>query len=287
MSRRTETVWMPLFIADYLAGTSHLSTEEHGAYLLLIMHAWTNGGALPDDDERLRRITRMDVRAWRRSGPVLRDFFTAADGTLRHQRIDRELDRAKANIEQRAAAGRASAERRNAQRNSNEKATAVEIPLERNDERNGKPPPPPPPKTIPIASASATSTLTMAANEVCARLVGCEISGLYPNDPELMTMLAAGLTVDEIVGAGLLQKCRGKSLAYVLGTAKGRRSDAAAVQHLPPAAASSKWAASDAGIEAKARELGIIPAVGETYAALKQRIFSHLEQGKDGVRCGG
>ena len=79
--------WMPLYVADYLADTGHLSAAEHGAYLLLIMHYWTNGG-LPNEDRRLARICRMTPAEWDDSRETLFDLF---DEGWTHKRIDAEL----------------------------------------------------------------------------------------------------------------------------------------------------------------------------------------------------
>jgi uncharacterized protein YdaU (DUF1376 family) len=78
---------MPLYVADYLADTAHLSAAEHGAYLLLIMHYWTKG-KLPADEDAIRRITRLSNHQWTKSRDVLASLFL--DG-WRHKRIDEEL----------------------------------------------------------------------------------------------------------------------------------------------------------------------------------------------------
>ena len=85
--------WMPLYVADYLGDTMHLTGPEHGAYLLLLMHYWRNG-PLPDDDRKLAHIARTDSVLWKSVGPVIREFFTTnGDGTLRQKRMDWELRR--------------------------------------------------------------------------------------------------------------------------------------------------------------------------------------------------
>ncbi|MFC0410992.1 YdaU family protein [Roseomonas elaeocarpi] len=86
--------WMPLYIGDYLADTMHLTAQEHGAYLLLLMHYWRNG-PLPDDARMLSGIAKVERREWEREvGPVLRRFFTAEGGFLRQKRLDAERERA-------------------------------------------------------------------------------------------------------------------------------------------------------------------------------------------------
>jgi len=94
MTKKSDT-WMPFYVADYLGDTMHLSTTQHGAYLLLLLACWKAGGDLPDDDAQLSAITRMSLLDWRKSAPVLRRFFDSADGLLSHGRVKHELQKAK------------------------------------------------------------------------------------------------------------------------------------------------------------------------------------------------
>jgi uncharacterized protein YdaU (DUF1376 family) len=92
---------MPLYVGDYLQATGHLTTAEHGCYLLLLMHAWSHGGALPGDEDRLRRIGKMDAKAWAASRDTILEFFYRAEDGYRQKRVDRELDRAQSVVEKR------------------------------------------------------------------------------------------------------------------------------------------------------------------------------------------
>lgn len=107
--------WMPLYIADYLADTAHLSTTEHGGYLLLIMFYWTKG-SLPKDEESIRRITRMTVRQWSQSRDVLRSLF---GDDWRHKRCDHEIEQAV----EKSKVNSANAKRRHSERSANAERT--------------------------------------------------------------------------------------------------------------------------------------------------------------------
>jgi uncharacterized protein YdaU (DUF1376 family) len=56
--------YMRMYWADYDADTPHLSTMQHGIYLMLIKNYWQRGGPLPNDDARLAKIARISMRDW-------------------------------------------------------------------------------------------------------------------------------------------------------------------------------------------------------------------------------
>ena len=98
--------YIRLYPQDYLQDTNHLNTEEHGAYLLLIINYWQTEKPLKDDDKRLAGICRMPSDRWLEIRPTLEEFFDLADGLWRHNRIEHELFLVDSKSEQARAAGR-------------------------------------------------------------------------------------------------------------------------------------------------------------------------------------
>lgn len=119
--------YMPLFVSDYFADTMHLSTLEHGAYLLLLFHYWRRGGPLPNDPEKLRRLAGVSRTVWKKISPVLGSFFHDDDGKWIHDRVEAELERARAKCLKAQAAGQQSGASRR-QRSLNGRSSQVEPP---------------------------------------------------------------------------------------------------------------------------------------------------------------
>jgi len=107
---------LPLSTEDYLGDTQHLSIEQSGAYLHLLMHAWRiRTGALPDDDVLLRRVTRMSPRQWQANKATIMELWKkGADGLWRQKRLTEVLGEVHQLSETRARAGRASHQVRHA-----------------------------------------------------------------------------------------------------------------------------------------------------------------------------
>lgn len=69
--------YMPFWVDDYHRDTRHLSTEEHGAYLLLLMAAWeAPSNSLPDDDKILAGIAKVSVARWSKMKTTVMAFWS-------------------------------------------------------------------------------------------------------------------------------------------------------------------------------------------------------------------
>ena len=53
MNEKKIDIWIPLYIGEYTADTMAFTTEQHGAYPLLLMTCWKAKGVFPIDDESI------------------------------------------------------------------------------------------------------------------------------------------------------------------------------------------------------------------------------------------
>jgi uncharacterized protein YdaU (DUF1376 family) len=130
--------FMQLYVADYLGDTRHLTTEQHGAYLLLLMTMWRADGRLPHDDKKLARITGCTASRWARiKGDVL-DFFDVDGADLTHGRLMLELKKASEKSFQRAEAGKRGGEAKSRKDKDTPVANATDLPCHSSDIRSQK-----------------------------------------------------------------------------------------------------------------------------------------------------
>jgi len=124
--------YMQLYVADYLADTMHLTAEEHGAYLLVIMNYWQTGQAVPKN--RLPSIAKISNGRWPQVEQTLSEYFTEDEnGHWFHARIEADLAKVRSKSVKASKAGKASAAKRataqpiDRQGKSNERSIGVEL----------------------------------------------------------------------------------------------------------------------------------------------------------------
>lgn len=188
------SAWMPIYVGDYLGKTGRLTTEQHGAYLLLLFDYWRNGPP-PNDDAVLSQITRLSRPAWRKMKPTILAFFEIDGGKLIHGRVEQELQKAEENHDRRSERAKKAAEARwgDAPRNatSNARSNATSMPQALHNECS-----PPSPKKV-ESSPPSRSPAAKLPDDVRSVM---EEGGFVSPPPDLALLkdwYAAGATLNQ------------------------------------------------------------------------------------------
>jgi uncharacterized protein YdaU (DUF1376 family) len=107
---------MKFYVDAYMADTTHLTLEEHGAYLLLLMNMWRRNGALASDDAMLARMLGLQPRAWHRLKPrlwpLLTEYGPEGAKMVSQKRLQVEWNKAVENLLRQSQKGKAGAKAR-------------------------------------------------------------------------------------------------------------------------------------------------------------------------------
>ncbi len=93
---------MPMYWDAYLADTTHLTTEEHGAYMLLLAAMWRRDGAVPDDDKDNARILGLTLAKWRKTKRRFVDTisgFCIEEGRVTQEKLKKTWETTQEKIE--------------------------------------------------------------------------------------------------------------------------------------------------------------------------------------------
>lgn len=285
-------IWMPIYIGDYLADTTRLTTEQHGAYFLLMMDYWRSGPP-PDDDEILQNVTRLSAFLWKKTRPVLEKLFSVQDGAWHHKRIDEEIATA---LEGKGAASdkaKKAAEARwgkkdapsNAQVNAPDMLEECPLPS----------PSPLTPKTLKTGgitvdsgtSASEQISGTLSAADISISLIGWErergkaARGIMPGNQQVIDLAGKCVTRTELRAAYDMAVADRQATGDVNPVNAGFIGALLVKVRNPPKPRprADDWDRSKEGIERKGREMGILGRGTESHDSLKARIHEAILAG--------
>lgn len=174
---------LPLWTDAFLGDTLHLSAEEVGCYMLLLMVAWrSSDNSLPDNDEDLARFCRVPLRRWKtRIRPRLEPFFTIKKTqTWRQKRLDAERNF----VTEKSLQGKRAAEARWLKEKKTENADASP---EQMPDGMQKPCEPDTPTPTPIKRREEGEKMASIWNEVCQPAGMPKVLKLHPTRVKKLT----------------------------------------------------------------------------------------------------
>ena len=102
----TKLPYMQVWVGDLLSSTMHLSLEQRGGYILLMLTMWNGGGSLPSDPAKLARICGISLKRWQHISPEILEFFEVAGERITQKRLAAEHQKQLEIIEKKSAAGK-------------------------------------------------------------------------------------------------------------------------------------------------------------------------------------
>lgn len=141
----SNTPFMQFYPGDYLGKTMDLTTEQHGAYLLILMTMWQHDAKLPNDPKKLARIARLTPAKFAAVWSEISRFFEVEGDAITNPRMTKERKKAAEKSQKRATAGSAGGKAKALKDQESRLANAMPLPCHSPDTRD---------KSIPEANAS-------------------------------------------------------------------------------------------------------------------------------------
>lgn len=223
---------MQLWVGDYLGDTRHFTTEQHGAYLLLLFSMWrTETGDLPADDAKLARIAGLTLKRWNATKGDIMAKMTIEDGRVYQKRLRAELQKAVAKSESRSLAGKRGGDAKALKENKPTVAIASVLSQHYSE---------PEPKPEAVAAAHDAQSNSDQLNRL-GRIMNFDERNYTAFAANLRTLIALkteGCDFEAHIRPAAEAAARGGrqvgSLAYIVPKARELRDAAKLVENIPP-----------------------------------------------------
>lgn len=123
--------YMQLYVDNFVCDTTHLTTEQVGAYMLLLAAMWKQGGELPNDPKILARIARIAPARWSKISGLIMAFFTVEGEKIQQERLKEEHKKAIQLSQKRIQSGKRGGQAKALKNNNQGLASASVLPEHR------------------------------------------------------------------------------------------------------------------------------------------------------------